>query len=330
MFVQGKKIIMKRRPNQTKKIDTKRRPKQNNQPLVNELSLMTLNSLVKIYNKNKRTIENFPSQKKPIFIIKWGPPASGKSSPPIKNKILEFGYDLNSYLHLNIDDLVESTSAFQKSSSNLMRNKIKNVMDKGAIEKFLNNANSESVAEFAKTYTNVRFTKNKNGKHLGHKMDNLLEQALQNKVNITFETTGAGRPGNNIGTGWPEWLWKYFPSIENYQVIIIFPVVDFETTWKRYKGRAANMYIAKRGVRFASTRNDLQENYKISYRNFLHAYEKNVMNGKVERIIVVENNGKNTNRTLETNIGKNTNETEIKNMINKYIQSSKRSNNNLE
>ena len=98
-----------------------------------------------------------------------------------------------------------------------------------------------------------------------------MTQAIEKGKNITFETTG--------GTGFPDWLWeKERINLErkNYEIIVIFPTIDFETTWARYKKRPINSLLRGHGgFRFASTKNQLSNTYKKSYTFMINAIKEN-------------------------------------------------------
>jgi hypothetical protein len=242
-----------------------------NQELTNELTRITVNGLVSIFNKTKTRIQNFPKPTTtPKLIIKYGPPASGKGSAEVRKLIESFGDPLSSYININIDDVVESTSYFKKKSKDLVK-KFVNNPNNATLTAFLNTASVDEVKNFAKVYTNVRFAKNRTGQNIGSKMDILITQAIENGKNITFETTGTA--------GFPEWIWKIHKVNlirKEYEVIIIFPTVDFETTWIRYKKRPINSLLTGRGgFRFASTKNQLSNVYKKSYNFMINAINKN-------------------------------------------------------
>jgi hypothetical protein len=227
--------------------------------LSDQLTHVTENSLFKIFTSNANKINNLPTPRNPKFIIKYGPPASGKGSDAVKSLIKDLGDPLNTYININVDDAVESTEMFTRTSRDLVKN-IKNIKN---LETFLNDATPEEVSRLAKTYTNIRFGKNTKGRTIGNKMDNLLTQALQAKKNVTFETTG--------GVGFPIWLRKspFKELLEGYQIIIIFPLVPFEETWRRYKMRPIEVYRKGGGFRFASTKSELHKVYINSYNNFI-------------------------------------------------------------
>jgi len=62
---------------------------------------------------NGSTIESLPVQPKPIFVLKWGPPGSGKSSAKMEEFIRSLGVPLNSYMNYNSDDIFERMMLFR-------------------------------------------------------------------------------------------------------------------------------------------------------------------------------------------------------------------------
>lgn len=275
--------------------------------LSEKLTNITENSLSKIFTLNRRKVNNLPTPTEPKFIIKYGPPASGKGSDAVKSLITSLGDPLNTYININVDDAVESTEMFTSSSRDLVNNiiKSKNLTN---FNKFLNNATPEQVAKFSKIYTNIRFGKNNKGRTIGNKMDNLLMQALKAKKNITFETTG--------GTKFPYWLWTDLQHlITGYKIVIIFPIVPFEETWRRYKMRPIQTYIKGGGFRFGSSKNQLRDTYSNSYKNFIkfiNQPNKRLLIDKIyivppavnDHILIINKNTKNLNITVKmlTNI----------------------------
>lgn len=260
--------------------------------LKTNLTKMTVEEAIKVFNNTKVTINSYkppPKGVRPKFIIKWGPPASGKGSQQMRETIASLGPSYDSYIHLNIDDLVESVTSFKVMTDAVLEpvNGTK-LTEKTNVElmNILEKLTQNKINKLGKVYQNVRTTPNKSGENksgenkngenkngekkkkgmsLDNKLDDILTQALQRGINITFETTGGG-------SGWPHWIWRYFTKdIQKYDVIVIFPLVDFEETWTRYKSRAVQMYKTGRGIRFTVNKTVLKEIYQTSYRNFRNA-----------------------------------------------------------
>jgi len=226
--------------------------------LKTQLNQITENSLARLFSGNNRRVNNLPTPSgSPKFIIKYGPPASGKGSGPVRGVIESLGDPISSYININVDDAVESTQVF-KNRSRALVNRLLVKPNSPDFNTFLNKASVNQVAAFSKAYTNVRFSKNTRGMDIGAKMDNLLKQALQAKKNVTFETTGGG--------GFPSWIWDWLgPLLSGYKIVVIFPTVPFEETWRRYKMRPTQAYKNGGGFRFGSTKSQLRKVYRDSY-----------------------------------------------------------------
>jgi hypothetical protein len=223
-----------------------------------ELNQITENSLAKLFSGNNRRVNNLPTPTgQPKFIIKYGPPASGKGSGAVRSVIENLGDPISSYININVDDAVEATQAFTNRSRALV-NRLLVKPNSPDFNKFLNRAPVNQVAAFAKVYTDVRFSKNTKGLDIGAKMDNLLQQSLKARKNITFETTGGG--------GFPSWIWSWLgPLLKGYKIVVVFPTVPFEETWRRYKMRPVQAYKNGKGFRFASTKAQVRKLYRDSY-----------------------------------------------------------------
>lgn len=228
-----------------------------------------------------------PRNSKPNFIIKWGPPASGKTQS-LKGIISQLGAPLDSYINFSVDDPVEATTFFKNTSLRLADNYLKNVnKTENAIVTKLNTIINRNVAPFKKAYMNVRRAANNEGKSFGNKLSDMLFEAIQQRRNITFETTGSSQSLWNI-PAWPTWIWTKVPNLSSiYNVIVLFPLVPFETTWERYRRRAVQMYLRRNGFRFAASKRQLLDSYLTSYRNFARNLSSVGKMEKVSRIIVV-------------------------------------------
>jgi hypothetical protein len=242
-------------------------------------------------NVNSNTLKNISlpnNRSKANFIIKWGPPASGKGSDLVKNIIARMGHPLSSYLQFGIDDAIEPTNYFINESSRVASNYFGPIKgNENAMMEKLNKITEKNAGVFGGVYLNVRRAKNKNDYMLGNKLDKLLKAAIADRRNITFETTG-GSENISAPPPWPSWIWASNPSFfENYNLIVIFPMVSFTETWRRYRKRAIDMLKNGRGFRFASTKRQLYNSYWTAYINF----RRNIVNtnkmAKVSKIIVV-------------------------------------------
>jgi len=66
---------------------------------------------------NGKTIADLPEQPYPIFVLKWGPPGSGKSSAKMEEFIRSLGIPLNSYMNFSSDDIFETIMQFRMETA---------------------------------------------------------------------------------------------------------------------------------------------------------------------------------------------------------------------
>ena len=226
---------------------------------------------------------------KPNFIIKWGPPASGKGSEAVKAVIESLGYPLNTYINFNIDDIIEATNYFRnesmKRAQNYFNKKGVNTTSENNIVNKLNSINKNNANKIGNVYSKVRNGVGTNGKtKLSTKLTLFLEQAISLRKNITFETTGMG--------GWPDWIFtERGLNKKNYNIHIIFPLTPFPVTWERYRRRAAKMFLTRSGFRFASWKDSARLQYKKSYEKFSNIIEKAREVGSLQTITVLPFHG---------------------------------------
>lgn len=230
-----------------------------------------------------------PRSGRPKLIIKWGPPASGKGSAAMTATIEAEGDPIRSYININVDAVVESTQAFRNESRQLFENWIKTkfpgrtigTIPNAEIINELGNISRRNASKLGMPYGRVRTTANIwTGLPIGNKQDALLKLAIDNKKNITFETTGQA--------GWPDWLFAKYPTLKtDYKIIVIFPMVPFATAWKRYRGRPLASYRQGEGFRFASNRTTLRETYMACYEQFIRFTSRAAITNYVSKFIVV-------------------------------------------
>lgn len=259
---------------------------------------ITNENIFKIFTSNEKTsFKNFLNKKNtktpPIFVIKYGPPASGKGHEKVRNIIKNQGHDLDSYININIDDVIEShlTNFSQKSKkliNNILDNKKKHINDmtnKNYNEKFTKQFSVLYFEERKKEYMHENET-------LSRKLDRIMVQSINNNKNIIFETTG--------GFGTFEWMFngsggKFWETsvnkkqLKTYKIIVIFPIVSKNIMWDRYKKRAINSYKSGKGFRFTSTKLNLFDQYDRSYNNFLSLIQSKTIQEYVNEIYLVNN-----------------------------------------
>ena len=133
----------------------------------------------------------------PYFVVKYGPPGSGKSSTNIYNEIKKLGPPITSYVDVNQDTLVESMNEYKRNHTQ---------------------------------YNRLRYQKNKKGLSLYKKSAIVLKKAVEAKANIIIEITG-GREEDPLG-----WIHKLIKDT-SYKLIVIMPTVPLETILKRLETR---------------------------------------------------------------------------------------------
>ena len=63
------------------------------------------------------SIERLPMYDRPMFVYKWGPPGSGKSSLQTLNAVRDLGYPMASYMNFEIDLVYDALLPFRQSSA---------------------------------------------------------------------------------------------------------------------------------------------------------------------------------------------------------------------
>lgn len=79
----------------------------------NQISIPTIESIF----CHGRTIAELPKQDNPVYILKWGPPGSGKSSSKLDDVVKAFGYPLDSYMDFNSDVVIESILPYRMQTA---------------------------------------------------------------------------------------------------------------------------------------------------------------------------------------------------------------------
>lgn len=257
---------------------------------------MTNYKVLKIWTGSNKgsfaTLGRLPSHvgsHKPNFVIKWGPPASGKGSQAVKDVIASLGWPLDTYVNFNIDDVVEATNYFKEESNRRARNYLArvgvvNIQNENKVVAALNTIKQNNALILGKPYSQIRNGVGQSGK-LSTKLNTFLENAISLRKNITFETTGMG--------GFPNWLFtERGLSNKNYDIHIVFPLVPFNVTWERYRRRAAQMLARGKGFRFASWKDEAIKQYQKSYDKFISLVEDARRVGTLQTITVIPYNGR--------------------------------------
>lgn len=240
---------------------------------INEAKLVNLfikNETIKgIYHKGS----NRQSTSPPILVVKYGPPASGKGSLPTRKAIESLGVPYDKMIHFNVDDVIESLEQFKGASRShleqtfkyLTYNSLSDTNKTRKLKANLNMIGKNNIGDFSNIYFEARrLPINDMGTEVGQLIDTMTGKAMKSNLNVSIETTGS--------FSFPNWLFsdpKITPYIDNYEVVFVFPTVDCETAWSRYKRRPINSYMAGNPFRFGSTKVDFAEQYIDSYNAFI-------------------------------------------------------------
>ena len=160
------------------------------------LEALTVSEVIRLATQGR----GIHSSSDPLFVVKYGPPGSGKSSERIY-KAIEKLAPLTSFVDINQDTLVESLVEYQKNHTQ---------------------------------YNRLRYQKNKKGLSLYNKNTIVLKQAVKAHANIIVEMTGGRDEGP---TGPLGWIYKLLKGT-SYKLIVIMPTVPLETSLKRLETRS--------------------------------------------------------------------------------------------
>jgi len=162
----------------------------------NSLNDMTVQEVIKIasHGRGIQSVKGIP-----LFVVKYGPPGSGKSSENVYTAIKKLGPSMTSYIDMNQDTLVESMKSYQTNHTR---------------------------------YNEVRYQKNKKGMSLSEKSTIVLKKAIKARANIIIEITG----GYEERKGPLSWIHTLLHDT-SYKLIVIMPQVGIETILKRLEKR---------------------------------------------------------------------------------------------
>jgi len=242
--------------------------------------------MLNLFVKNKTIKKLFTGRsggKKPVLVVKYGPPASGKGSPPTRKAIESLGVRYDKMIHFNVDDVIESLEQFKGASRQQLKTTFEYLTNNSLppnkmmkkLETNLNKIGKDQIDDFSKIYFNTRNTPiNNKGTKVGQLMDDMMSKAMVMGLDISMETTGS--------FSFPDWLFsdpKLQPYIDKYQVVFVFPTVKCSTAWRRYKRRPIESYMRDGPFRFGSTKVGFANQYIKSYKAFI----KNMPNLMVEK-----------------------------------------------
>ena len=151
--------------------------------LKNQLTTCTTNKLAKLFTGKSWSEFQCSTVKpvKPNFVLKYGPAASGKGSKLMNYTIESLGYNLKSYVNVNIDDAVESVPYYVTSSRNTLKQKVPRdcLNDPLKLQAYVSSRfTHQDFKNLTKCYESVRTGKNKHKKTIAGKRMALMEIAL--------------------------------------------------------------------------------------------------------------------------------------------------------
>ena len=181
---------------------------------------------------NGRTLEEMPVSETPFFILKWGPPGSGKSSAKVIEQIERLGIPIENYVDFTPDKIIESLIDFRYETTaskitdlrvkadivlknyahagKLLQTYAKNrtrgyngklqkemdtILSQGSLKKNLSPEMQEKILydKISGLYKYYRKSlKNREGRTIFDKMEVFLRKAMGMGVCIQYETMGSG------------------------------------------------------------------------------------------------------------------------------------------
>jgi predicted ABC-type ATPase len=160
----------------------------------------------------------------PKLIITYGPPASGKGYITEHLLMTQLKLTHASTIEINIDSIVSKLSGYIKE--------VQNCIQYYSSVKYTKDIKMEQMKKCSDIYNKYRFNALPNSTETADdSTKKILLTALDKKLNIIYETTG-----NSI-------TWTIDPVIHeakknNYEIIIIYPIVDNEIIKRRLLSRA--------------------------------------------------------------------------------------------
>ena len=265
---------------------------------INEATMLNLfvqNPTIKAIYREDSTRQ---STSRPILVVKYGPPASGKGSDRTQKAIESLGVKYDEMIHFNIDDVIESLEQFRGTSRKqleqtfkyMTNSSLQDVNKKNKLKANLNIIGNNNIKDFSKIYFNIRNAPiNAMRTQTWQLIDTMMGKAMKSNLNISMETTGS--------FSFPDWLFtdpKTALYIKNYQVVFVFPTVHWDTAWSRYKARPINRYLKGGPFRFGSTKVGYAEQYIASYTAFIEKMPTLMTNRENVSYIIVPNDVSNS------------------------------------
>jgi hypothetical protein len=215
---------------------------------------------------NKRNITSFTRQDTPYFIIKVGPPGSGKSSS--NNHVISLGVNPASAIFIDIDKVNASFKSFRNQTRNLRRS--------------YNNKpfNKEFFDELSKIHHNHQSKKSSNGRNIRHDISYVITKGIKQRAHIIMETT---KPINNI-------LKMYANHLQHnhYKIVVIYhksPTINVLES--RILERGEELYRTQQYYR-AFPLNTLNNVVAKLEENLTYEILPQVLENKIHNLIIVE------------------------------------------
>jgi hypothetical protein len=105
-------------PNTTRRLVKrhKRQQKGGATELYHTVGELTKEKITHIFCKGRR-LDDFPSAERPLFLLKWGPPGSGKSSAKIRSFIETLGISPDDFIDYSPDKIIENLIPYRFDSA---------------------------------------------------------------------------------------------------------------------------------------------------------------------------------------------------------------------
>jgi len=249
---------------------------------------MTIKDAECIFCRGKR-LSKMPTYSEPYLIIRYGPTGSGKSSKIVKDEIEALGPRYNTYVEVEIDDLVEPIESFRAKSMDLKNQANKNTR---ANRKRANSIRSQLLKNTSKAYFNTRRnTKNKREQTLEQKREDVLERALKGSHNVIYDTTGGTyKPGKQ--PSFQTVIQKALSYNPKYKVVVVYPIVSEPQLKNRVVKRAeykSNRSKTSRPIYRGVNTSSLPEAIENAHKNFTEHLLPQMLTGRIYKIVVVSN-----------------------------------------
>ena len=233
----------------------------------------------------------------PVMILKIAPPASGKGSKRVRDIIQQY-IDINNVVEFNVDDIVEKSNTFKHTTQMSVPQYIKNQRNDQQQQKLFNDfyQNNSVRKKLSSLYQEIR---KQNFQIDNNLITNLIKVSVEKK-NIIVESTG--RTINSIlkfliltqsfsNTNISKLnVYKRHPNLQNYKIVIIFPMTQLSTRLKRYTSRAFTSFKQNNGFRIGPSAFDLEKQTIETLSTFKTVGFELLKSQFINEIVLVNNN----------------------------------------